>query len=83
MPSRSSGMKDMDTPRLDDLARGQALQRYVACSRMAPPADGLQAGDGLAQLLLAAAGNARHAQDLAARAMEKLTSSSAVHAVRR
>ena len=55
-------MKDIDTPRRMISRGGKALQRYVFAEDRAP-GDGLQPGDGLAKLLLAAAGYARHAED--------------------
>ena len=64
MPSRSSGMKDMDTPRRM-ISRGRKALQRDALAEDGAAGDGLKAGDGLAEFLLAAAGNARHAEDLA------------------
>ena len=71
MPSRSSGTKAMATPQLADLQR--RIMPTSSCSGRASggigngaAGHGLEAGDGLQQLLLAAAGNAGDAQNLAA-----------------
>ena len=73
MPSRSSGTKAMDTPHLRMamgsmphqvlLSGGASVLRDVEAD--AAGGDGIEAGNGLQQLPLAAAGDAGNAQNLA------------------